>query len=256
MKTLLALVAASASVSLLLAAPAHADEPIINVLAAPVAPVDVAPQPLRAPWTNLHVVGGDVVVERVSETGAWVRHCAAPCDVDAPLDSLYRVTAVGMIPSRPFQLRGESGGRTVLEVHPTPETSKDTRKGLIITGAVLLGVGTVSLLAYAVSAAASSAVSSCTNTSVPDGPCTNGTPPQTLPKGFLDIGLGALVVGGIGLVAGLATGRPTSVDQGEHDEATARRTAVERWARLPTWQEEAPMALPHMTGVPLLSGTF
>lgn len=211
--------------------------PIVIPLTPPSAP--------RSPRAWVHVQGGPhLLLEAVApgETD-WKPVCRAPCDVQVPLDALYRVTASGMQMSKSVHLEAGEGDRVVLDVDPTSEVAHAGGEALIILGGVGLIAGGVMLYADAVDAAACN---------VPGG---GGCSASTA---LLWAGIGSAAVGAVALIGGIKMVQPTSLEQstsgGEPRPGSARNDA---WRRLPIWHESVETATaPRATTLPLLSGTF
>jgi len=75
------------------------------------------------------------------EATFWRHVCETPCDIEVPLEGLYRVSAHGVVPSRTLELEATPGDSVDLDV--TVKTNDDHRTGerLIISSYVAAAVG-------------------------------------------------------------------------------------------------------------------
>jgi hypothetical protein len=212
----------------------------------PPAPPVVAPPPTPLPRAWVHLQGSpNLVLEAVlpGQTD-WRPVCRDACDKRVPLDALYRVTRQGMQVSKSVHLTALDGDHVTITVDPTSESTHTAGEALIILGGVGVLGGGVILYADAVTAGLCS---------TPYSGCSS---PGT---GLLWAGIGAAVVGGIALVAGIKMVQPTSLEQSPgpgdmRDNPVARE---DHYKRFPVWRDPVQADLtPKVTSMPLFSASF
>jgi hypothetical protein len=205
--------------------------------------------------------GARVDVEVLGGTGWWRRICSAPCDVNVPLDELYRFTGRDIQPSDAFYVRGPPGGQVAFEVRPTSKRAHTAGVGLKVAGAIGVGAGAAAVVLYGFlgfESAVCLAAGTDDETAATDAANAARCAPS---RGVLWGGLAAAGVGAVALIVGFAVDVPTKVDPEpghdvpEHREDDVHFPVGERWSRLPTWRETS-SPLPTVTSVPLFSTTF
>jgi hypothetical protein len=220
-------------------------------LPVPVVPPAAPPQaPLPTAWVHLQGSPNLVLEAVLPGQTDWRPVCRDACDKRVPLDGLYRVTRQGMQVSKSVHLAALDGDHVTLTVDPTAESTHTAGEALIILGGVGILGGGVILYADAVTAGLCS---------TPYSGCSS---PGT---GLLWAGLGAAVVGGVALVAGIKMVQPSSVEQSPvaggagaagdpRDRPLAREDA---YKRSPVWHDalQADLA-PKVTSTPLFSASF
>jgi hypothetical protein len=174
--------------------------------------------------------------------GDWVTACSAPCDIQLPVSSDYRVEGGGIRPSTVFQLTGNQGDHVTVTVNAGST-------GWFVLGIVITPIGgLVALVGALVGLAGSVAASSPSNLD---------------PNGARSVAAGgwtAFAIGGAALIGGIlliVNNAKTTTTQA----VSAPQTGLlhtDAWKRVPTWREASPeeKALPPVVGVPLWTGRF
>jgi hypothetical protein len=195
-----------------------------------------------------------VTLEALADSsGDWKPICQSPCDVDVPMDALYRVTGPATVTSRSFHLLPvPNGGRVVLDVDPTSKATPVGTKALRIGGAVTLGVGVALMGADALGTFLCSPGFLGSAGGAPPGGCSNST--------LLWSGLAAAAVGATALILGLAMGQSTGVQQSSrrNDAPGGTSAGNDGWIRLPSWRDASPAmgALPTPASAAVFSFAF
>jgi hypothetical protein len=138
-----ALLAVVAAATLGLPTPARAQEfpaPTLQGAPSPFAP---PPMVMMRPTVMVHVKADQpVMLEALGpQDTRWTRVCVAPCDMEVPLDSVYRVTGPGMVPSRTVELEAAPRDRVTLDVGVRTTGDHRTGEGLYVASWVAAGVG-------------------------------------------------------------------------------------------------------------------
>ncbi len=238
MRPSLAIIAALATVTLGLPSVARAQE--FPPPGQPAAPPPFAPPTvvIMRPTVVLHVrADRPVMLEALGpEETRWTHVCLAPCDMEVPLDSLYRVTGPGMVPSRTVELEAAPRDRVTLDVSVRTNGDHRTGDGLYVASWIAAGVG------LALGAGALAVDSSST------------AEPILLWSG---IGVeGAMVAMAItSYVLLQPTGLSQSVTKPEPGKGAR---GADTWTRLPVWRDVtgAREGAPRMTTVPILFTSF
>jgi hypothetical protein len=201
------------------------------------------PETKQAAW--VHLQGGpNLALEAVlPDRTDWKLICRAPCDVQVPLDALYRVTSPGMQTSKSMRLAATDGDRVTITVNPTSDGTHVGGEALIILGGIGLFAGGVLLYADAITAAVCS---------TPYSQCSGSGP-------LLWTGIGSAAAGAVGLIAGIRMIQPTGVEQSAGGGDARERAAArdDRYTRSPIWRDALQLdPTPRVTSVPIFSTTF
>lgn len=201
------------------------------------------PQPAASPsamvWVHLD---GPEDARLEQYKGDWVTACSAPCDVQLPVSSDYRIEGGGIRPSTVFQLTGNQGDHVTVTVNAGST-------GWFVAGIVLTPIGgLVALVGGLVGLAGSIAASS------PTADLSNAR--SVAASGWTAFAIGAAaLIGGVLLIVNNAK---TTATQSLSAPPQTGLLHTDAWKRVPTWREASPeeKALPPVVGVPLWTGRF
>jgi hypothetical protein len=168
-----------------------------------------------------------------SDATRWVPVCSSPCDVEVPLEALYRVVAPGIQASREIELEAAPGDRVVLDVNVRSNAEHQTAQRLTIAGYVAGATG----LGLEIGALAVNQSS-------------------TAEPVLLWAGVGAAAVAVTLAITSYVMGQPTGLSQ-SRTAAPPSRAAALSTVRRPSWSlPPGGPALPPPTTAPLLTMTF
>jgi len=105
---------------------------------------DAPPPPPDDGKTEVHILAVSTVTLEQLVDGEWVEVCHAPCDERLRVDAKYRTHGNGFESSKPFSLVSRNGS-AVIEVTPRSDRGHAVGMALLVTGAVLLPLGLVTM---------------------------------------------------------------------------------------------------------------
>ena len=233
-----ALVAVFAAVTLGFAAPARAQE--FPAPLQPAAPPPFGPPPvvMIRPTVLVHVrADRPVMLEALGpQEIRWTRVCLAPCDMEVPLDAVYRVTGPGMVPSRTVELEAAPRDRVTLDVNVKTTGDHRTGEGLYVASWVAAGAG----LALGAAALAMD-------------------PNSTAEPILLWSGIGVEGAMVAMAITSYVLLQPSGLSQSVAKPELPRVAGgPDVWTRLPVWRDVAGAreGVPKMTTVPIFSTSF
>jgi hypothetical protein len=196
-------------------------------------------------WVHLDSPSPVQLQRHDRERNEWAFACAAPCDLELPLEDDYRVVyAKGSAFGETLRLRGQPGAEVIVKVHPPSEVAAIAGGALIGLGTVVGVAGLAGALLFAAFAARPPSEASCS-----DGQATDGR------DGGYTCGLGEGIAGGLALVSGMvALGGAGLVVVGfalrtEGDASTTQK-------RAPTWHDTQVPGVPKPRTASLLTVHF
>jgi hypothetical protein len=148
--------AAALSLGLVRGASAQEQAPLAPLPPVQPPPVVLAPAPQPAPpppvivpavpavrGAVVHVTADRAVMLQLlsSNDTRWRDVCLSPCDLEVPLDAVYRVIAPGIMPSRELELEASPSDRVTLDVNVRSLAQHRTAERLTIAGYVLGAAG-------------------------------------------------------------------------------------------------------------------
>lgn len=177
--------------------------------------------PFSGPTARVHVTSPSTVIlyRHPAGTTSWVKACTSPCDIELPLNDMYRVTGNNVSQSADFALHGSPGGTANVDV--SPQSTAGIVFGGLIGGAGLL-TGYIGLLVTLVGLGGGA----------DDDCCTSDSDKKSMVRGgLIAMGVGALLtVGGTLMFVASAKTDATAGPAG------GSREPNDAWRKDPMWR--------------------